>query len=281
MHTQKDLNVVGRIYIIILSFIMAAMTSCEFKLMHYGEEDGHRRTLEIKRYDRLQCRYLTTGDFSALQQMNTEYAVETRMLIEDVLRLGVVNDPAINSKMLKYYQDSTLQAIVMDVEARYADMSDVAEELDGAFMRMKKHFPKLPIPEIYTQIGALDQSIVVGDDAIGICLDKYLGEDYPLYARYYTKEQRKAMKREMIAADCLLFYIISAFPLDGYDLRSKPVRDRHAAKVMWVVNSLLGKKVFDTPFVDDVEAYARQHPQATYTDILRADNVKSGRIHEQ
>lgn len=259
---------------------MTAMTSCEFKLMHYGEEDGHRRTLEIKRYDRLQCRYLTTGDFSALQQMNTEYAVETRMLIEDVLRLGVVNDPAINSKMLKYYQDSTLQAIVMDVEARYADMSDVAEELDGAFLCMKKHFPRLPIPEIYTQIGALDQSIVVGDGAIGICLDKYLGEDYPLYAKYYTKEQRKVMKREMIAADCLVFYIISAFPLDGYDLRSKPVRDRHAAKVMWVVNSLLGKKVFNTPLVDDVEAYAKHHPGATYTDILRADNVKSGRIHE-
>ena len=56
---------------------------CQFKFSPREEQNNH--TFQIKRYDRLEYRYLTTGDFSALQQMNTEYPIETRTLIENVL----------------------------------------------------------------------------------------------------------------------------------------------------------------------------------------------------
>ena len=46
-----------------------------------SEEEDNGNIVEIERYDRLEYRYLTTGDFSALQQMNTEYPMETRTLI--------------------------------------------------------------------------------------------------------------------------------------------------------------------------------------------------------
>ena len=73
--------------------------------------------LEIDRYDRLEYRYLTTGDFSALQQMNTEYPIETRTLIEDVVKIGEITDPDINTKFLKFYQDTTLQSVIAAVES--------------------------------------------------------------------------------------------------------------------------------------------------------------------
>ena len=51
--------------------IVFVSTACELKLKQFGE--GSQTTLiEIQRYDRLESRYLTTGDFSALQQINTE-----------------------------------------------------------------------------------------------------------------------------------------------------------------------------------------------------------------
>lgn len=85
--------------------IVFVSTACELKLKQFGE--GSQTTLiEIQRYDRLESRYLTTGDFSALQQMNIEYPMETRTLIEDVLRLGEVNDPGINSK---FYSSTKIQ----------------------------------------------------------------------------------------------------------------------------------------------------------------------------
>jgi hypothetical protein len=112
--------------------IVFVSTACELKLKQFGE--GSQTTLiEIQRYDRLESRYLTTGDFSALQQMNIEYPMETRTLIEDVLRLGEVNDPGINSKFLQFYQDTTLQIIITEAEVQYANVSDIIKQLNKAF----------------------------------------------------------------------------------------------------------------------------------------------------
>ena len=54
---------------------MLLCVACEMKLK---SNDDAQDKIEVVRYDRLQSRYLTTGDFSALQEMNTEYAIETR-----------------------------------------------------------------------------------------------------------------------------------------------------------------------------------------------------------
>ena len=43
------------------------------------------------------------------------------------------------------------------------------------------------IPMIYTQISAFNESIVLSDSVLGISLDKYMGEDYPLYKRFFFK----------------------------------------------------------------------------------------------
>ena len=58
--------------------------------------------IRVERYDRIESLYLTTGDFSALKHMNIDYPIQTRTLIEDVLKIGRVNDPQINSKFLNF-----------------------------------------------------------------------------------------------------------------------------------------------------------------------------------
>ena len=116
----------------ILFALCIALTSCHIKLT--PEEEGvNGNIVEIERYDRLEYRYLTTGDFSALQQMNTEYPMETRTLIEDVVQLGNATDPDINTKFLKFYQDTTLQALIASVESEYANVDDLNEQLSAAF----------------------------------------------------------------------------------------------------------------------------------------------------
>ena len=100
----------------ILFLVLVTCVGCQFKLSSDDENDKSQ-LLELDRYDRLEYRYLTTGDFSALQQMNTEYPIETRTLIEDVVKIGETTDPDINSKFLKFYQDTTLQTLIAAVES--------------------------------------------------------------------------------------------------------------------------------------------------------------------
>ena len=89
----------------IISFVLLFLfVSCGIKLKQ--NDEGANGRIEVKRYDRIETRYLTTGDFAALQQLNTDYPRETRILIEDVLQLGEISDPEINSKFLNYYQDT-------------------------------------------------------------------------------------------------------------------------------------------------------------------------------
>ena len=58
-----------KVYYLLLAVLLGCI-SCEWQLKSFDEEDV---TVIVDRYDRVQSLYLTTGDFSAMQQMNTVY----------------------------------------------------------------------------------------------------------------------------------------------------------------------------------------------------------------
>lgn len=248
----------------VISSIML-FSSCNLSLWQEKDEDDK---IKIERYDRLQARYLTTGDFSALQSMNTSYPMETRTLIENILQIGTVDQPNINETMLKFYQDTTLQEIIAEAEMQYANTDDLSEKLTSAFNILKKEIPEMPVPVFYTQIGALSQSIIVGNGKVGICLDKYLGSNYPTYSRYYYGHQIESMTRANIIPDCLTFYLIYLYPLEDFENVTQQDRDAHIGKIFWVVNKALEEKFFDTPEVAKVEKYMKKHYKTTIPQLL-------------
>lgn len=265
------------IYGILMLFLFSA---CEWKFRQGEEEETMPKT--VQRYDRLESRYLTTGDFSALQQMNTNYPIETRTLIEKMLQLGNVTDPNISNRFLMFYQDSTLQSLVADAEAEFANMDDINKQLQCAFDRLKEWIPELTLPMVYAQIGALDQSIVVGDQSIGISLDKYMGVDYPLYKKYYSYQQRFTMTRNFIIPDCLTFYLLSVFPMDNFDSRPQLDRDLHMGKIMWVVNKLLDSQVYKTEYVNTISKYTHHNPKVTVGELLKdEDYTEIEALHQE
>lgn len=255
------------IIFVILSLI--SLIACQVKLWPDSQDDSDRIEIKVERYDRLQSRYLTTGDYSALQSMNTNYPMETRTLIENVLQLGTVDQHDINEKFLKFYQDTTLQTIIAVAETQYANMDDINTQLSDAFTHLKREIPDMEIPEFYAQIGALDQSVIVGNSSIGICLDKYLGEDFAAYKRYYPEHQRASMTRSHIVPDCLTFYILSLYPLENFDSSSQEIRDEHIGRVMYIVNRAIGKNFYDMPYVKKAEKFYKAHPKMSVKQLLQ------------
>ena len=266
----KLLQLLKRI-VIVLSLVVVLFASCDFKLRPIDFLNAEENVVEIHRFDRLQSRYLTTGDFTALQQMETDYPMETRALIENVLRLGLMDDPNISKKFLSYFQDSTLQVLISDVQAEYANIDDLNQQINTSFNKLQKEVPTLVSPRFYTQIGALDESIIVGDEMLGISLDKYMGEGYSLYKKHYSLSQRQSMNRSNIVPDCLVFYLLSQYPLASYDSKSQAERDFHMGKMMWVVNRIMGYRFFKIKFIDDVEQYQRKH-NFSIKELLEKDN---------
>ncbi len=254
--------------LIVLTVWITIFTACDFKLKPFSEIVGDTVQITIQRYDRLESLYLTTGDFSALQQMSTDYPNETRTLIENVLGLGDVSDPQINSKLLRFYQDSTLQTVISDAEVQYANMSDLNAQLTDAFHTLKTWIPDLKVPMAYAQICAFDQSIVVGNESVGICLDKYLGADYPLYKKYYDEAQRKTMQRENIVPDFISFYLLSLYHMPNFDSASQRELDLHVGKIQWVTNKVMGNNFFKSKFVKVFDKYMLKNPNLSVQELL-------------
>ncbi len=253
--------------------ILLVFTACEFRLLPTEDDTIHR--IEVLRYDRMESQYLTTGDYAALQQMETDYPMETRTLIENVLKLGSVDDSEINRRFLTFFQDSTLQLLISDAEAAFANMNDINDQLNVAFEWLTKALPDMPVPVIYSQIGTLDYSIVVGDQSLGISLDKYLGESYPLYEKYFNASQRKSMNRENIVPDCVSFYLLSLYPLHNFENCKQEERDLHVGKIMWVTNQALGKRFFKTAEVQKTEQYMKKHPTVSVSQLLDMTDYSS------
>lgn len=266
-----------KVHHIFILFVLL-LSACQLKLKPNNEDD-RKLLVEVQRYDRLESRYLTTGDYSALQQMNTTYPMETRTLIEDVLNIGEVNETGINAKFLNFYQDSLLQVIIADAESEFVSMDDINKDLSKAFRKLQRLLLDLKVPVIYSQIGALDQSIVIGNDAIGISLDKYLGADYPIYRQFYTERQRESMKREFIVPDCLVFYLLSKYPLNKEHQHSDFVKELHMAKMMWTTNKLLGRRIYQTSQVNMIDQFMRQHRTFTLEELLKQQDYSSFEVH--
>ena len=162
-----------------------------------------------------------------------------------------------------------MQALIASVESEYANVDDLNEQLSSGFKYLKHKLPNIEIPRIYAQISALDQSIVVGNGTVGISLDKYLGEDFPLYLKYYTPLQRQQMTRDHIVSDCLSFYLMSIYQLKDFDKRPQLERDLHIGKIHWVINQALGHRIFRTKYVVAVENYMQEHHNVSYDELLR------------
>lgn len=245
---------------------LLSFSACDLYMSPNGDPEDVN--IKIERYDRLQSRYLTTGDYVALKSMNITYPTETRTLIENVLQLGTVDQPNINETLLNFYRDTTLQKIIIEAEKQYAIMDDINMQMSKAFQNLKKKIPNIAIPKIYTQIGALNQSIIVGDESIGICLDKYLGTEFEPYRKYYFDYQINSMTREYIVPDCLTFYILSCYPLKNFEEAKQEIRDRHMGRIMWVVNEILEKEFYSGQYVKHTERYMSKNRNVSIERLL-------------
>lgn len=250
---------------LLLLFVLA-VSSCDF-MSQLASNQGNT-DIKVNRMDRIEYQYITTGEFSALQQMSTAYPTETRTLIEDILKIGKMDEEATTHRMLSFYQDSTLQSVIRDAEEKFANMDQLNKDLTAAFKRVNELFPQISIPTVYSQISAFDQSIVIKDGSIGISIDKYLGSDYPAYREFFDEKQRKMMTPKMIVPDCVLFYLINSFPLKDFDNATQEQKDEHIGKILWATNQIVGFKAYDDAPLERVEKLVQKNPGITIPEML-------------
>lgn len=206
-----------------------------------GKDTGQKEEeISVLRYDKLLSEYVRSNSFSALQKLTMDYRLPTKVLIEDVLAIGTVKDDTISQRLQKFYSDTTLVRLMRDVEVKFPNLDNLEKELTKGFRKLKKEVPDTKVPFIYSQISAFNESIILVDTLLGISLDKYMGEDYPLYKRFYYDYQCRSMRPDRIAPDCFAFYLFSRYGMDYHEGTCLIDFMMHTGKINYVVQNLLG-----------------------------------------
>lgn len=250
--------------------LVILFTSCRLETGGKKEE-CHKISISVVRFDRMLNDYVEFNSFSSLQRMNTEYPAETKILIENIIGLGEVGDDHINGKLKAFFSDPTLRILMKDALAKFEDMEEIEEKFNSGFENLKEEVPTIKIPSIYSQFSALNESVVVTDSLLGFSVDKYLGEDYPLYKRYYYDYQCKSMRPERIVPDCMTFYLMSEYPFPVDGNRSLLDMMMHWGKIHYVVAKILDYKSMEEElgYTMQEAAWCKENKKAVWQYILQ------------
>lgn len=226
------------ISLLFLAFLLSACVGNWERWVDTSEQE-----VRILRYDKVVNDYVTMNSYTALQRLNGEYSMQTTTLIEDVLEIGQVEDKDIDRKLRIYYNDSIMRKLSYAVAYRFKDMAAEEEALTEVFGAIRKADTAFVMPVVYTQVCGLNESIIINDSLVAIGLDKYLGQNFPLYKEFYHSYQRRSMDRHHIVEDVLYYYLYSFY--DTAEEKNLLQRMVHSGRIHWIMAELLNLPLND------------------------------------
>lgn len=258
---------------LLIIWISMLFASCGLSTGNGTEQEEEE--ISVLRYDKLLGEYVRSNSFSAMQKLTMDYRMPTKILIEDVLAIGTVKDDTIAQRLQKFYSDTTLVRLMGDVEAKFPNLEEVEKGLTKGFKKLKKEVPDTKVPFIYSQVSAFNESIVLVDSLLGISLDKYMGEDYPLYKRFYYDYQCRSMRPERIVPDCFVFYLLSRYGMVYHEGTCLIDLMLHSGKINYVMQNLLGYDNIGEAmgYSKEENAWCRENEQAIWEYICSNDHL--------
>ena len=215
---------------ILLFFISFTICGCDRK--SFGMFENPDR-IQINRFDSVLFRWIESDDLTTLQALKSEYPQMLEMLGKALFQTNETDSPDFYDTLRYYYSEPARKSVYKDAVTLFTANSSAEKEFSHGFKQLKKLFPSMQIPAVYTHVSFL-QNVIVADSLLSCSIDKYMGADYPLYKDIFPDYRRKEMIPERIAIDGLRAWLQSDFPFQG---RNNVLLDRmiHEGKIIYVL----------------------------------------------
>jgi hypothetical protein len=125
-------------------------------------------------------------------------------LFSYVINTGDITDSSFGDFLVRYCTDKLNNEVYSEVMRLYPDLEAIEKDLEDAFRHYLWYFPDRNVPAVSTCISGFNNSLITGDSAIGIGLDRYLGTEsrfYPMLQIYKYLALR--MNSWNIVPDCM------------------------------------------------------------------------------
>ena len=133
---------------------------------------------------------------------------------ENVIFTGRIDSVGFFDRLRSFFSEPTLMSLYQNQQEVFSDLTPYEQELSTGIQFLLGEFTQLKLPEFYMHVSGLNQNIVVTDSILSLSVDKYLGQDFPLYQEFFYDYQRQQMTPERIVPDYLLGLLYSEFSFD-------------------------------------------------------------------
>ena len=171
--------------------------------------------IPVVRFDKALFQLIETNDTTLAESLLASYPGMLDVTGKGILNMQSTEMPGFFNKLINFYSEPNLRGLYQDAMSRYDAIEDVEKSLGIGFAYLKANLPSLPVPRVYMHVSGFNQSILVAENLLSVSIDKYLGKDYPLYARFFNPYQLEKMQRANIVPDCLTAWLMSEYTFKG------------------------------------------------------------------
>ncbi len=183
-----------------------------------------------------------------VEQINQKYGTFFELYCTGVIGIAHPSDSIFTEQLQSFLTNSIVQEAHEKVAVCFADVSDINKELKEGFERYAKIFEGKLIPKVYSYISGFNQALMLMDDAVGVSLDMFLGQDNLIYSELnFPKYKQKNLYRERIPLNVLTAWAIGEFYWDkmGETLLATMI---YEGKLMYFGKTMLPKTADTTLF---------------------------------
>lgn len=156
-----------------------------------------------------------------------------------IIMLGGMEQTGFISELDLFLHDPQYNEVCKRVEKHYADFNPFRQELSNAFKHVAYYYPNKKLPDIIPYIGNFNQSVVVGNNFIGLALEKYSNiESEFLSSIGIPVYLHSKMKSKYLAEDAIKAYAKTEF-LFGDSLNDLISNMIYEGKIIYFLQAML------------------------------------------
>ncbi len=204
-----------KVYVLLI-FLLVSLGFGSCKRDHYKINTSSINVkIEIKRLERDLFILNPNEIISAVPSLKKKYNGFLQ-LFSNVINTGDINDPSFADFLVRFCTDKQNNDVYEHTVKVFPDIKQIQNDLADAFRHYLYYFPGRHVPEIFTCITGFNYSIITGDSALGISLDRYLGADCEYYPRLGIYGYISArMTPENVVPDCMYGWAASEWEFKG------------------------------------------------------------------
>ena len=233
---------------IVFSFFGILILFLLFILVFPISDKAEKVVLKINRFDKELFSINSQNIIEKSNKWDKDFEYFNKVFASQIIQLSSLDNQQYYDGLLAFTQNQDMREAYDSTALLFSDFSDLKNELELAFSRVKTDFPTYYMPEITTFFGGFNYGVVTYDSNIAIGLENFLGKDSKFYKYLGDPEYLRFQKqKKFITSNVMEVWFNDHFQkyLIGRDLLSQTI---YKGKMMYFLDRMLPQLALEDKF---------------------------------